>query len=297
MGNIMKRILTTTLLFGSFLSTGLVFSQSRMMKSADVDEETRLKSEIEIDYGVFKLNSVTSDVLFNLDVTYDKDKMDPDLEFRRSGELAKMKFSTNSDGVSFGNDDGEDDASTKFRGKLELGSKVEHDIRFSIGAGAAELDLSNLKVSNLDLSSGAGSIRLFIKSLNQAEVKKCNIQSGVGEIKATGLNNLNFQTLSVENGVGSVFLDFAGLATGNKKVNVETGVGEVKIMIPATIGVRIKDNSGFFSNLTVPSQFNQHGEYYTSSNYKTAKTTIDFDVSSGIGSIIFISGSDKKGQE
>lgn len=297
MGHIMKRILTTTLLFGSFLSTGLVFGQSRMMKSADVDEETLLKSEIEIDYGVFKLSGVQSGVLFNLDAAYDKDKMDPELVFKRFSDTAKMKFTTNSGGVSWGNDNGEDDAKTKFRGKLELGTKVEHDLRFSIGAGAAELDLSNLNLSNLDLSSGAGSIRMVVKTLNASEVKKCKIQSGVGEIKATGLNNLNFKNLSVENGVGSVYLDFTGMASGNKKVDVETGVGEVKIMIPATIGVRIKDNSGFFSNLTVPSQFSHSGDYYTSSNYKTAKTSIDFDVSSGIGSIIFISGSDKKGQE
>ncbi|MCK6602860.1 MAG: cell wall-active antibiotics response protein [Bacteroidetes bacterium] len=286
----MKRTFTSTLLLGCLLLPAAGISQSRMMKSADIDEETLLKSDIEIDYGVIRLMAGQKPVLFNLDATYDKHTLDPELDFRRFNDMAKMKFMTNSDGVNFDSSEEEDEENgrTRFKGKLELGPKVEHDIRFSIGAGSADLDLTNLNLTGLDLNSGAGSIKLAMRSLNQSEIKKCKIQSGVGEIKAFGVNNLNFSSLAIENGVGSVYLDFSGTSTGTKSVSVETGVGEVKIVLPPSVGVRIKDNSGFFSNLTVPPQYSQKGDYHMSPNYKSAKTVIEFDVSSGIGSIIFI---------
>lgn len=277
--------ITLTFLACTALTANLL-GQSRLIKSADVADETALTTTINVDYGSLKLKAGDPSKLFSVNALYDSDAMDPDLVFKRGKATAKLVFSTNSSGINMSNR--KSDENGDFQSTMQLSPSVGHDLQISIGAGESDIDLSGLTVTSLDLSNGAGSCKLTSTTPNPETIRHITIQSGVGEVEAKGLSNLNFRKLTVNNGIGQITLDFSGKAEGHKAVTIETGVGEIKVLIPAGVGVMVRDDSGFFSNLSVPKNYTQEEETYYSPNYETAKATIEFDVSTGIGEIRFV---------
>ena len=57
------------------------------------------------------------------------------------------------------------------------------------------------------------------------------------------------------------------------------------VEIPKAVGIRIEFSKAI-SSLSMPSGFEQRGDFYYSSNYDTAVYQVDLEISQAIGSII-----------
>ncbi len=296
----MKTIILTY--FISAFSVAGFAQNAKFVSNADIEHEKRLYSEFEIDFGTIKLNPISNDRLYMVNIQFNKDKTKPFIDFDRDGSESTLRFYTKSKGVDGSNtnvdfnieDDSENnqgDSKVKksdFTGSIELSKEVDHDLKFSLGAGTADLNLTGLKLTNAEISTGAGQLKIQCNSTNPNVLRDFSIQSGVGAVKAEGLLNLNFKRMKVEGGVGSFDLNFSGNASGKHSVDVQTGIGSVVIKVPKNVGVRITDDSSFFSNLTVPREFKKRGSIYQSANYSDSDTTIEFTISSGMGSVKFV---------
>lgn len=286
----------------SLIAAQAVFAQSRLVKSADIEHEKRLQSDIEIDYGTIFINPVGGEKLFSINAKYNKEKAVPRIEFDRDGSESMLNFKSNSKknkNVTINSDENDEDQSdsesnsnsdfsrSDFLVNFDLGKNVEHELRFTIGAGTANIDLSGLRLSHLDISSGAAKINLQCNTQNSNVIRDGQISTGVGDVRMEGLMNLNFKRLQIEGGVGKFDLTFSGQSSGKHFVNVETGIGTVVIRVPKNVGVRLIDDSSFFSNLNVPRDYRKKGGVYQTANYQDADSTIEFTVTSGMGSITF----------
>lgn len=151
---------------------------------------------------------------------------------------------------------------------IGLSPDVPIDLSISGGVGAANFDLSELQITDLNVSSGVGEITLNLPSTG--ERFEARVSSGVGKI------NLTIP---------------AGPDVG---LDINGGVGETTIDVPDDAGVRIEVDSGV-GGVNMPSNFtrtsgdddNFVGENGTweSASFDSADQQIIITFKGGVGSL------------
>jgi predicted membrane protein len=96
------------------------------------------------------------------------------------------------------------------------------------------------------------------------------------------LSQLTLDSLEVSQGVGQVKVSLASHA--EYRADINQAIGSIIVDIPEGVGVRI-EISRAISALTIPSSFDQRGDYYYSPGYESADYKIDVEISQAIGSI------------
>ncbi|KPL07773.1 hypothetical protein AMJ86_02895 [bacterium SM23_57] len=118
-------------------------------------------------------------------------------------------------------------------------------------------------------------------SLTNAIPLGVELKMGAGDMNAD-LSSLTLSGLEISQGVGEMTVTLA--SKGTYSVDVNQAIGKVVIEVPREAGVRI-EFSRAISSLSMPSGFEQRGDFYYSDNYDQADNKIDVDVSQAIGSI------------
>ncbi len=170
---------------------------------------------------------------------------------------------------------------------VELAEGLPLSIDAELGAGKSNFDFTGLTINDLSISTGASSSRLDFDVPNAGAIKTLRIESGVSKFVANNLNNANFQRLEFEGGVGSYVLDFGGELKKDVSVNINVGLGALTIAVPQSIGLRIKYEDSWLSNLTLDdNQFIRKKKgVYESENYSEAEGRMDVHIESGLGTV------------
>ncbi|MFN3427509.1 MAG: hypothetical protein ACK41G_08060 [Candidatus Thermochlorobacter sp.] len=169
--------------------------------------------------------------------------------------------------------------------KLFLPTGIPVQLDFSVGAGYNDLNMSGLKISDLNLVSGACATKLRFNEPNPVTMKKLRLSTGASKLVVEGLGNANFEEMDFSGGASNVVLDFSGSEFRSSKVNVSIGAGSLRILLPKEAGVKIKYADNFFSSIALPDDFTQDGEWFYSGNFSKAKHVLELHVSSGVGSV------------
>ncbi len=185
----------------------------------------------------------------------------------------------------FGSDEPAEDVPQSSRLKLFLPSDIPIRLDFSVGAGFNDLDMSGLKVSELNLTAGACATKLRFSIPNPIPMKKLHISAGASKLMVEGLGNANFEEMEFNGGASDVTLDFSGSGIRSSKATISIGAGSVRILLPRHAGVKIKYNDNFFSSLKLPDDFTQDGDWFYSANFSQVKEVLEMHVSSGVGSV------------
>ena len=169
---------------------------------------------------------------------------------------------------------------------IKLVDDIPLSIKAELGAGKNNFDFSGLNISDLSISTGASSSTVEFDKKNENEIDEFKIETGVSKFVAENLNNANFRKLSFDGGVGSYYLDFGGELTHTVDVDVNVGLGAVKLTIPSNIGVRIKYQDSWLSNLSVDDEFIRMKKgVYETENYLKAEGRMNIYIASGLGSV------------
>ena len=88
---------------------------------------------------------------------------------------------------------------------IKLGSALPISFELELGAGNGDIDLTDLKVKNIKISTGASSVSMTCNKPNPIFAGEVTIESGVSKFTATDLSNLNFRNLKFSGG-GHLFL-------------------------------------------------------------------------------------------
>lgn len=169
---------------------------------------------------------------------------------------------------------------------VKLTNEVPLSIEAELGAGKSDFDFTGLRINELSISTGASSSKIRFDEKNESEIRELQIETGVSKFVAEGLNNANFRKMKFEGGVGSYYLDFSGELHRTVDVNISVGLGSLTIVVPRSIGVRVKYEDSWLSNFTIDDEFIRREKgTYESENYEQAEGRMDIFIESGLGSV------------
>lgn len=241
-------------------------------------DETLLDASVDLSVGELTIQAGTSAELYQMDVRYNEDAFEPELDLSREGGVARLRFELKG---------GQGKLTRKIgQNRLDLRLNPDTPLRLSARTGVTgtEIDLSGMTVEALDLEADVGETSISMLSPNRASCGDVKIKNGVGSLKFTGLGNLNFERFSFENGVGAAILDFSGSWESEGRVHIQVGVGGVEVLLPRDLGAELRVSKSFLSGVNV-SGFHKQGDIYLSDNLDQVEKKISIDVEAGIGGI------------
>ncbi len=292
----MKKFIGTYLVIVTILC-GIVIAQD-IHREVKRTNEKEVKVKIEASFGSVNIVKGTSNKIVSVLYKKKKNKNKPklylnyylnknvgDLKLEMHPEDAEVRSSSDGDGsvnVHINNFDFHSD-----EWYVQLVEGIPLSIDAELGAGKSDFDFSGLIINDLSISTGASSSKLRFDEKNSGEIKTLRIESGVSKFVADNLNNANFQTLEFEGGVGAYILDFGGELKKEVKVDINVGLGAITLLIPKNIGVRMKYEDSWLSNLSLDDEefIRKRKGIYESTNYITAEGKMNILIESGLGSV------------
>ncbi len=284
-----------TYLSSAVLLTGILSAQSlhREVKRTD-EKEVRVK--IESSFGSVNIAKGNKDRIVSVSYKKKERKDDAKLDLnyyvnRGVGDLRLEMHPEGSEVRSDGDESGVHiNANVNFKTDewyIELAEGLPLSIDAELGAGKSDFDLTGLIINDLAISTGASSSKLNFDEKNTGEIKTLRIESGVSKFVANNLNNANFSRMEFDGGVGSYYLDFGGELKKDVKVEINVGLGSMTVAVPKKIGLRIKYEDSWLSNLSLDDEefVRKKKGIYESQNYLTAEGKMDIYIESGLGSV------------
>jgi hypothetical protein len=183
---------------------------------------------------------------------------------------------------------GDEDSDDHHRRKLtvRLCDQIPLSLDVELGAGRGDIDLSNLQIQDLRISTGASSVELRCDRPNPISADEIGIESGVSKFTATNLCNTNFRRLKFSGGVGSYKLDFGGDLHHDASAKIEVGLGSVSVAVPRHLAAKLLYEASFFSSFDLDDDFyrTKKGVYETE-DYQNSENKLTIQIESGLGSV------------
>ncbi|MDT8340222.1 MAG: hypothetical protein RQ751_01800 [Longimicrobiales bacterium] len=234
--------------------------------------------EVHVRYGAghLRLERGEPGSLYAVRLRYDSDRFEPMVEYERGRLEVGVETRGRNIDLRKGDADG---------GELTLGlsPEVATDLRLELGAVRSRMDLGGLRLSRLEVATGASETEMDFSRPNTGPLERAEFRVGAADFRARNLANLGARQLSVEAGVGRVALDFGGRWSRDLEVDVSLGLGSLELRVPPGVGVRLRKES-FLTELDAEG-FTRDGSDYVSANWDTAGRRLVIDVEAAFGSI------------
>jgi hypothetical protein len=241
--------------------------------------ETRLVARLEYAAGSLRLAPGRPGELYRMDVGYDESRFVPVSDYDASSGSVFLGLRAA----------GEGGVRVVSRNQLRqiaavaISPKVDVALDLTLGAAEAELELGGLRVTNLQLKSGASRTVIRFSKPNGTRCQRASISAGAADVSVLGLGNSRCDLIEFEGGVGKVLLDFAGAWTSNAQVEVKMAMGELTLRLPRRVGVRISMDK-FLSSFE-PAGLVRRGETFQSPNYDSNQRHLDLDLTTAVGGV------------
>ncbi|HEY0351031.1 MAG TPA: hypothetical protein VGC48_02865 [Gemmatimonadales bacterium] len=241
--------------------------------------ETRLAARLEYAAGSLHLAPGRAGELYRMDLGYDESRFVPVSDYDASSGSVFLGLRAA----------GEGGVRVVSRNQLRqiaavaISPKVDVALDLTLGAAEADLELGGLRVTNLQLKSGASRTVVRFSKPNGTRCQRASISAGAADVSVLGLGNSRCDLIEFEGGVGKVLLDFAGAWTSNAQVEVKMAMGELTLRLPRRVGVRISMDK-FLSSFE-PAGLVLRGEAFQSPNYDVNQRHLDLDLTTAVGGV------------
>ena len=241
--------------------------------------ETRLAARLEYAAGSLHLAPGGAGELYRMELGYDDSRFVPVSDFDASSSSVFLGLRAA----------GEGGVRVVSRNQLRqiaavaLSPKVDVALDLTLGAAEADVELGGLRITNLQVKSGASRTVVRFSKPNGVRCQSAKIAAGAADVSVLGLGNSRCDRIDFEGGMGKVLLDFAGGWTSNAQVGVKMAMGELTLRIPRRVGVRISMDK-FLSSFE-PAGLVRRGDAFQSLNYNSTQRHLDLDVSTAMGGI------------
>lgn len=244
-------------------------------ESRQVTDERSLDVTVTFGAGTFNARKSERGVLYRMQLRYDEDNFAP----VASLDGDELHLGTESVGhhVRIGRDDR--------NGNLDLflSDEVPMNLTMEFGAVSADLDLGGLRLTGLEIATGASRTVLDISEPNTERMRLALMDIGAAEFTALRLGNLNTSSLEVDAGVGDITLDFSGDLQRDMEVSIDMGLGSLELRIPEGVGVRLEKDT-FLASIDTEGLV-KRGDAYFSTDYAEADVHINLNIDAAFGSI------------
>ena len=241
--------------------------------------ETRLKARLEYGAGSLRVQPGEPRDLYRMNLSYDEDRFLPISDFDASTRQLILGLKARGEG-------GVRVVSRKQLSQaaiVSLSPRVDLDLDLSLGAVDADMELGGLRISQLDLKTGASEATIRFSRPNPMRCRRAGFSAGAAEVTVLGLGNSRCDEISFEGGMGKVVLDFGGAASSNARVLVRMAVGGITLRFPRRAGVRITMDK-FLSSFE-PAGLVRIGNAFVSGNFNTAERRLDIDLTTAVGDV------------
>lgn len=223
---------------------------SQVIKKGKADHSKLL---VNVSGGSLHLKKTTNN-LAKVDFSYNNYDWDPSVSYTESQEGGKLQIKARTNGD-------EQRVSDNNSCRIQLNPNHSYSLGIVLGAGLANLDLSNFKIDKALFRLGVGSFNI-------------------------NLSNTSIPLLKIDAGIGEATIDLSGKWDNNLIADINAGIGDLKIIVPKKEGVRLSI-SGFLGDINTPG-YNNENKVYTNSAYDTAENKLEFTIAGAIGSITII---------
>jgi hypothetical protein len=241
--------------------------------------ETRLATRLEYAAGSLRVAPGTPTELYRMELSYDQDRYLPVSDFDAASGSVVLGLKPSGEG-------GVRVVSRKQLNQVAavaLSPRVDLTLGLTLGAVDADVELGGLRVTRLDLKTGASRAVVRFSQPNAARCQHATITAGAAEVSVLGLGNSRCDEIEFEGGMGRVTLDFAGTWSSSARVNVKMAMGELTLRLPRRVGVRISMDK-FLSSFE-PVGLVRRGDAFQSSNYDRAERHLDIDLTTAVGGV------------
>lgn len=248
-------------------------------------KEKDLRVILDVSFGSITIERGERDIIAEID--YDEEEesnqklqISYDIENETGVFRIKLKEPTH----FWGDDESDHDKSRHLALKLSDAVPISFDL--SLGAGKGDIDLTDLQVKDLKISTGASSVTMKCSKSNAIFADDIVIESGVSKFTALDLGNLNFRNLKFSGGVGSYKLDFGGAFHQSAEAHIEVGLGSINVSIPREMPTRLSYDDNWLSSYTLDDDFvKKHTGVYETEDYEDAPKRLIVRLDAGLGSV------------
>ena len=241
--------------------------------------ETRLNARVEYGAGSLRIEPGEPGQLYRMNLSYDEARFVPVSDFDASSRTVVL-------GLRAAGEGGVRVVSSKQLNQLAtiaLSPRADLALDLSLGAVDADIELGGLRVSDLDLKTGASRATLRFSRPNGMRCRHASVSAGAAEVSVFGLGNSRCDRVEFEGGMGRVLLDFTGAWISNVQVEVKMAMGELTLRLPRRVGVRLTMDK-FLSSFE-PSGLVRRGDSFISPNYDGAQHRLDLALTTAMGGV------------
>lgn len=241
--------------------------------------------DVSISYGLGELYIGPNDEKNKIEgtITYDIRRITPKvtLENVSSSGVLTIKAEKNKD---------DDECRKKFRDydnemEFYFPSDINTDLFLDFGVGDANIDLTDIAVSRLDINCGLSDVELEINKRNKVVCTTANIESGLGDLEVYGLGNLAAKNIDINVGLGSADINMTGDKIYDMEVNVDVGLGSLDMILPDHVNIEIFVDASFLSSVDISGLEKKKNKYWVTRDWDADNPTISMDVNVGMGSV------------
>jgi hypothetical protein len=241
--------------------------------------ETRLNARVEYGAGSLRVSPGQPGELYRMNLSYDQDRFLPVSDFHASSRTVMLGLrAAGQAGVRVVSSKQLRQAAT-----IALSPRPDLALDLSFGAVDADVELGGLRVSDLQLKTGASRATVRFSRPNGMRCRHAAFSAGAAEVSVLGLGNSRCDEIEFEGGMGKVLLDFSGAWSSSTHVVVKMAMGELTLRLPRRVGIRLAMDK-FLSSFE-PAGLVRRGDTFFSPNYDSAERRLDLDLTTAMGGV------------
>ena len=279
-----------------FLSIILITNSFIFAQSDDCNENEVVNSykfntrqykdlDISISYGLGELTIGSSDAkdIIEGSITYDSRRINPKVKMESVSSSGVLTIKTEKD-------KSKDHCNYKLKDidnemEFYFPSQIKTDLFLDFGVGDAEIDLTDISITKLNINCGLSDVELEINKRNNVLCESVSIENGLGDLSVSGLGNLAAKDIDINIGLGSADIDLTGDRIYDTDINVDVGLGSLDMVLPKKANIEIYVDSSFLSSVDIDGLKQKKNKYWISPNWENSYPTISMDVNVGMGSV------------
>ena len=241
--------------------------------------ETRLNARVEYGAGSLRIEPGQPGELYRMNLSYDEARFVPVSDFDASSRTVVLGLRAAGQGgvrVVSSNQ-------LKQLASIAISPRADLALDLSLGAVDADVELGGLRISDLDLKTGASRATVRFSRPNGMRCRQATFSAGAAEVSVFGLGNSRCDEIAFEGGMGRVLLDFTGSWTSSAHVVVRMAVGELTLRLPRQVGVKVTMDK--FLATFESAGLARRGDAFQSSNYDSAPRHLDLEISTAVGGV------------
>lgn len=183
---------------------------------------------------------------------------------------------------------------TENRWDLYLSGEKNMNLSLNYAVGDANVDLSDLPIENLNISSGSAEVvvEYMENRPNLVQMDSFKVKVDLGSLSVHKINYARARTVIADVGFGALLVDYSRTLEEPSNVFASVGAGNLIIGLPEddTIPVIINIQNSPLCNVKLPKGYKKHSKHvYISRGYEeNAPNILSFNLDVVVGQIKFV---------